>query len=168
MRNLLASTVFFVTILSATGASSQEPIGAWTYKETSDQMRGTVQHFATLRSDNALDFAFPYQGGSRGTLTLRLEGSTLNVLLSVDKGQFMCSASEENIVSAKFDAGPVQDFRCNTSSDGNTGVIFVMSEMDFLRQLKASSKLIMEAEFYREGRRQLVFTVPGLTWSLAN
>ncbi len=137
-----------------------EPQRTWQYHSTSDEMRGTKSRFAELESDNSLDFDFPYNGGSRGHLILRRDPrSGLNVMLRMDKGQF---AGRRESVSARFDAGPIITFTTSEPTDNRTGLVFLAPEQAFLRRLRASKRLILEAEFYQEGARQIRFTTAGL------
>ncbi|WP_162950209.1 hypothetical protein [Rhizobium jaguaris] len=159
--------VVFVLFIIAAVYSQYAMAGAWSYHQDSDKMRGTTTYYATLRSDNEVDFSFPYQGGSHGTLGLRTDGGhKLDAYLMVSKGQFMCSSLDEDIVAVKFDDGPVQNFRCSRSDDGSSDVIFLNDEVNFLTQLKSASKLIIEARFFQEGTRQFVFDVTGLHQNL--
>ncbi len=136
----------------------------WVYSEDKDDMRGTVTRHAQIVSENKLDFAFPYNGGSKGGIDVRQRSQDgLQVLLSVTKGQFTCSAMGGRI-AAKFDNGPVQNFSCEGASDGTTHIVFVGSPQKFVAALKRSKTLILEAEFFQAGRKQLTFDVQGLNW----
>jgi hypothetical protein len=152
---------------SVSNASSPEAAvptgGKWAYDSSTDAMRGTTSHFANIDSDNKLDFKFPYGGGSTGTLTLRKDPK-LNVILRVDKGQFLCDEFSHTSVSVKFDDGLIERFRCNSPSDGRANEIFIEGETKFVNHLRHASKLVIESEFFQEGRRQLLFDVRGLNW----
>jgi hypothetical protein len=137
----------------------------WTYGKSADEMRGTHTHSASLVSDNELAFDFPYNGGSSGTLSLRSgDRSGLNVILRMEKGQFLCNEYGHPTVSVKFDNGPVRKFGCSESNDNAAGVLFIDSESRFLAALKHSKKMTIEADFFQEGSRQLKFTTSGLVW----
>jgi len=127
-------------------------------------MRGTVEKFARIDSANLLDFKFPYNGGSTATLTLRSD-PRLNVILEVNKGQFLCDQYSHTSVSVKFDSGAISKFRCNTASDGRSNEIFIEGEGRFLASLRRASKVVIEPEFYQEGRQQIAFNVRGLKWN---
>ncbi|WP_275554989.1 hypothetical protein [Mixta sp. Marseille-Q2659] len=47
----------------------------WSYDQ--DEMCGTAQKFIQNESDNAVEFDFPYDGGSKMTLVLRSKKSEL-------------------------------------------------------------------------------------------
>jgi len=127
-------------------------------------MRGTLTRTAKVESENELQFDFPYGGGSRGTLELRDKAGNLNVILLIDKGQFTCSGIMDQTVAVKFDARPIQRYACANASDGSSNVLFLMSERRFLKQLRRSHQVIIEAEFFQAGSQQLTFNVAGLKW----
>ncbi len=139
---------------------ADESARVWEYSSNRDEMRGTTSKLAELESENSLDFDFPYNGGARGHLMLRKEPENgLNVILRMDKGQFM---SNHEYVSVKFDDDPIVRFSTSEASDNRIGVVFLSPERRFLALLRKSRKLIIEAEFYQEGRRQMTFNVAGL------
>lgn len=137
----------------------------WTYSDSKDEMRGTTTRFASVESDNLLDFAFPYNGGATGSLTLRERPQDgLNILLAVSKGQFQCHALEGGNVTVKFDDGPLEGFPCYEPSDATPGLLFIGNERRFLHRLRVSRKITVEAQFFEEGPRQLTFETRGLVW----
>ena len=145
-------------------AASAGQSSKWVYSEDKDAMRGTVTRHAEIVSENELEFDFPYSGGSKGGLDVRQDPHDgLAVLLSITKGQFTCSPLGGHI-TAKFDNGPVQKFSCEGTSDGTTNVVFIGSPQKFIAALKGAKTVIVEAEFFREGRRQITFGVQGLNW----
>ena len=151
---------------SVTASSKPPPEvpSAWRYSSTTDEMRGLTTDHAELTSDNTLDFALPYAGGSQGELDLRRTAGAPEVMLQIDKGQFLCSPFMGHVVSVRFDDGAVQRFGCSGSSDGDTKVTFISPAARFVKALKASRRVMIEAEFFQEGRRQLIFTSAGLNW----
>lgn len=135
----------------------------WQYDRQRDQMRNRVTRYATLDSDNRLDFAFPYNGGSTGRLVLRKGPRGSDVMLQVDKGQFLCSF-ESCSVRAKFDNGGILTYSASEPSDGTTNVIFINNSSAFVSRLRHARTVMIEAEFYQEGYRQLEFSPGGLSW----
>jgi len=125
-------------------------------------MRGAVTKTASVVSDNSLSFGFPY-GDTTGTIVLR-RNPALNVLLKVDSGQFLCDDYGHSTVSVKFDDKPIEHYSCAAASDGRTNEIFLNGESRFVGRLRHASKVVIEAEFYQSGTRQLTFTVAGLDW----
>lgn len=127
-------------------------------------MRGTTAKFASIVSDNELDFEFPYGRGNSTTLTIRKDGDT-NVYLTIEKGQFICNGfTDDSFVSVKFDDGAVQRFNCASASDGSSDVAFIRNSSRFVTALKSADRVVIEAEFFQSGRRQIVFSTHGLIW----
>ena len=136
----------------------------WQYSEDKDQMRGTVSRFAVVESENEVDLDFPY-GSVRGTITIRQRPEDgLNIMFSVEKGQILCHAFGDSIVSVKFDDKPVQKFRCTGSSDGSSEMAFLQSGARALSGMKGAKRTTIEAEFFQKGRQQFVFDTSGLAW----
>jgi hypothetical protein len=137
--------------------------GNWRYSEDADKMRGTVTKFAAVDSQNQLQFDFPYQGGSVGTLMLRKSsryGS--DVILRIDRGQFSCFM--DCAVHVKFDNGKVERLGANSAADGSTGVIFLSPYGHIVSRLKQAKRVIIEADYFQHGSQQLEFNVVGLKW----
>ena len=147
---------------SATGPS--EPSSKWDYSDSKDEMRGTTTKFASLNSENTVDLQFPY-GEVHGQLWIRRRPEDgLNVAFEVEKGQVLCHSFSDDYVSIKFDDGPIQRFRCTSSSDGSSETAFLLDEQRALAGLKHAKRTIVEAEFYQQGRQQFVFDTAGLDW----
>jgi hypothetical protein len=155
-------------LLSALPNASAPPSSSitskWEYTEERDAMRGSITKHATLESENEVEFGFPYSGGSHGGLDVRQRPQDgLQVLLSVTSGNFSCSPMGGRI-AVKFDNGAVQTFPCSRTTDINGNVVFVGSPKRFVAELRRSSTVVVEAEFFQEGMRQFTFDVRGLIW----
>jgi hypothetical protein len=136
----------------------------WAYSDYKDEMRGTETRMARLTSENSIDLEFPY-GEQSGVLTVQRDPKAgLDVVLSVEKGQILCDSFTENYLSAKFDGGPIQNYKCSGASDGSSNYGFVKGPNSFLKKLKASKRVVIEAEFFQRGRQQFVFETAGLDW----
>ena len=145
--------------LSANASSSN-----WRYDEQQDKMRNQTTRYAALDSDNKLTFDFPYGGGSTGALRQNKEVKFgKDVILEISKGQFLCSF-EGCIVHAKFDNGPIQSFSAGESSDGSSNVVFIRNYAGFLKPLRKSKSLTIEAEYYQAGWPQFDLSPAGLKW----
>lgn len=149
----------------AHAAQAPSTPSSWRYNETRDEMRGKATKFACTTSDNELNFDFPYSGGATAELCLRIDPKFgKDVILSIDKGQFMCSMFECS-VSVKFDDGSIQTFSAVDAADGKTNLIFIRNYGRFVASLRKARHLIIEANFFQEGRQQMKFTVGSLEWS---
>lgn len=64
----------------------------------------------------------------------------------------------------KFDNDPIERYECMNAADGSANIIFLRQPGRFLRKLKHSERVVMEAEFFHEGLRQITFHTSGLNW----
>jgi hypothetical protein len=127
-------------------------------------MHGTNSHLAALISQNRLQFAFPFSGGSYGILVVDQKTGHLNVLLRIEKGQFICDGISGSAIAVKFDEGSLRNYTCRTPSDGTTNVISIRPSHRFVEALKRSHHATIEAEFFTEGEQKLAFNTTGLRW----
>ena len=135
----------------------------WAYYEDHDQMRKTTSRFAVVESTNVVSFDFPYRGGQAKLILRERDQDGFRIMLSLDS-QFMCSFLGNDTISVKFDHGLVERYRCITPQDGTSNMIFIRNEARFLFKLKTAHTLVIEAEFFRAGPRQVEFNVSGLKW----
>jgi hypothetical protein len=158
-----------VNVASASARSSNSIASSaieskWRYSEEEDKMRNQTTRFAALDSDNALSFDFPYNGGSTGELTLRISPKFgKDAVLQVSKGQFLCTF-EGCTVHVKFDNQPIVSYSAAEAADGRSDMIFIHNYAGLVQHLKHAKTIMIEAEFYREGWRQLEFSPVGLNW----
>jgi hypothetical protein len=149
---------------SPSAPETSPPSSNWSYSTSQDPMRDTTTRFASVTSDNELSFGFPYWGGTHGALQLRSKAGRLDVILSVDRGQFACSGFLNESVAVKFDSGPVREYSCESASDGSSNILFLVPAQHFVKELRHAKTVVIEAEFYQEGKQQLAFTTSDLNW----
>jgi RNA polymerase subunit RPABC4/transcription elongation factor Spt4 len=138
----------------------------WVYKKNKDEMRGIESRFATNVSTNQVEFDFPYNGGSNLTLTVRETGNEKDILIGISKGQFICGINDCEF-AFKFDDGAVESITMTRPENYASDIMFVSydkTEDKIIEKLKTSKKLIIEAPFYQEGRKQFTFNVSGFEW----
>lgn len=138
----------------------------WKYIESEDEMTEKKSYFASITSDNEVDFDFPYQGGSSLSITVRKSPKYgKDVYFKISKGQFNESISGCNI-SVKFDNGKIETYRCVGADDASTGILFLDGKKDtFISKLKSAKEIKIQATFFQEGDRTFTFTTPvGLVW----
>ena len=138
----------------------------WRYAENEDEMTGKKSYFASITSDNEVEFDFPYQGGSSLSITVRKSPKYgKDVYFSISKGQFNESISGCNI-SVKFDNGKIETYYCVGADDASTGILFLEGKKDtFISKLKNAKEIKIQARFFQEGDRTFTFTTPvGLVW----
>lgn len=152
-----------------TEAESPKPVPSWKYDQATDEMRGVESKFASIISDNRVQFAFPYDGGSYLDITLRKKSTEpTEVMFTISDGQYSCDTISDNCFAAvKFDNGDIQDVELGSTTDHSSDVLFIANDYDvdsFVGSLRKSKKLIVELPFYQEGKKQFVFTVSSLSW----
>lgn len=169
----MKSKIAFVSFLIATSFSSVA--ADWYASYDNDEMRGTAQKFIQTESDNAVEFDFPYNGGSKMSLLLRSKKTELKegqkaedlplteAILTISKGQFICSSFNDCHVSVKFDSGKIEKFSMSEASGGRSDVMFFDNSSSFIQNVRTHKKVIIEAEFYQSGNKQFKFDLTGIT-----
>lgn len=138
----------------------------WVYSEYKDEMTEKVSYFASITSDNSVDFEFPYNGGSDLKITVRKDPKYgKDVYFQISKGQF-ANAVLGGKISVKFDDGEIETYNCNGADDGSGDILFLTAKLDtFISKLKKSNKIKIQASFFQEGDRTFTFSTPvGLVW----
>lgn len=136
----------------------------WMYRNNKDEMTGVTTRYATLKSMQSLNFAFPYNGANHPELTLRTNASGgYEVLLEVAKGQFICPY-KECAVMVRFDDGKQISFSAERPSDHSSTALFLSPASKFVKGIRAASVTRIEATFYQEGNSVLKFDSSGLNW----
>ncbi len=148
----------------ASTAKENEPKTSWQYTESTDKMDNKKSVYAVNLSPTKIDFEFPYDGGSTFTLTIRKTGADKNVILTVSKGQFIGNVMGERGVRIKFDQEKPVVYGFSESSDGRNDVIFIQNETKLIQKIKTAKMMVIEAEFFQEGRKQIDFDVSNLKW----
>lgn len=135
----------------------------WNYQKSEEKMgRGTIKN-AYVKSMNKLNFDFPYQGLQSATLQLRKHPKYgKDVIVSIDKGQFLCNSYRGCKVSVRFDNGKPIRYNAVEPSDHSSTYIFIRNYNSFVTKAKKSKKIYIEAEFYREGNQVMEFNSEGL------
>jgi hypothetical protein len=135
----------------------------WTYEQETNKMNDSKIYFASVISSNQLSLSSPYDGENWAHIQLRAKEGANDVILSVDKGQFMTGVEKTNI-RVRFDKNPPESFSCSTSSDDDSKVLFISSAKKFIKKLKKSKSLLIEANMYQDGNQQLNFETDSLKW----
>lgn len=142
--------------------NSQAPIDpAWNYNSETDEMGRGVTKFASLDSVNKVNFDFPYNGGSKGVLTLRSSPKYgKDAIFSVSKGQFLCGV-ENCEVNVRIDGGKPIVMYANEAADGSSTEIFLpfTTTATYLQKAKVFR---IEASFYNDGSQVFEFHPQGL------
>ncbi|MCP5566099.1 hypothetical protein NL300_06155 [Klebsiella pneumoniae] len=80
-------------------------------------------------------------------------------LLLISKGQFLCNSYDGCHVSVKFDQDKIKTYSMNEAADGSADVIFFSAPSGFIKNIKSHKQVIIEAEFYQEGKKQFKFNL---------
>jgi hypothetical protein len=152
-------------LVSDSSSSTPPPaLGSqWGYSTDQDAM-GRSRSFATVTSDNFLNFGFPYGGTQSGRLTIRKTTARgTEIMVAIEKGQFVCGI-EDCTVYVRFDNGPVMRFSADEPSDHSTTILFLENTSSFMAHLKQSKKVNVEATYYQEGNQSLQFNIENFRW----
>lgn len=135
----------------------------WTYNRRTDEIRNQEIVTASIRSENEVNFDFPYQGGSGLTLTVRKHPQYgQDVTFRIDKGQFLCGLYDcTGMISID---GKSEKLTLAPPADHDIEVLFAAYGPAIIKKLKGAKKVIVELPFYQEGNRQFTFDAAGLEW----
>lgn len=133
----------------------------WKITTSKDEMRGSTDTFASIESDNEVEFEFPYHGGSTLSIVVReSQKFGTDVYLSISNGQFVGNAFDgSDYVTFKFDEEPLKKYHFSNSSSGSMDVIFLKKEKELIEKFKTAKKIMIEAPFFDSGSKQFTFTV---------
>jgi len=140
-----------------------KPPSPWTYHVSEDKMTSKQVRYASVSAPDKLMFEFPYNGGSTATLTLRKKSGATDIYMNISEGQFN-NTYEGGFVRIRFDKNSPRRYSFSPAADGSSDVIFLDATADLVKRLKKAKKIIIEAEFYNEGTRQIEFDVKELNW----
>lgn len=138
----------------------------WFFWNDRDEMRNAYVQYARRVSSNQVEFTFPYAGGAHLQLGLRRgskgSGVGLDAMLVIKPGQFECGWNG-CAITMKFDDGPVERWRM-TEAQSNNGMIFFDRPRELIARLNKASRVMIEASFFSEGRRQFTLEVSPVVW----
>lgn len=153
--------------LAAALAFSGEVCADWQYSNDADAMSGKTEHNAALRSTNSLTLDFPYKGKNHGTLDIRQHPRYgLDVILSIEKGQFLCPSYRGCTVMVKFDDKPPLQYSGTGPADHSSTVIFIKNQPRFIAEAKKAKRILVQANIYQSGAPVLEFaSLKPLEWA---
>jgi hypothetical protein len=156
-----STTVTTTTTKSTTAVDSSK---IWTYLADTDKMTSKLTYQASVNSLNKINFDAPYDGGSTASVIIRNKAGKNEVMLSIDKGQFICDVSDGCAINIRFDNDPAIKFVGSEPSDGSSTLLFIEAPKKFIADVKKAKKMIVQAEFYQSGLKDMEFNVDGLKW----
>ena len=147
-------------------AEAQLLAAKWSYSVDVDPMTSRKARYASLQSENALNFDFPYQGEQHGKLLLRDHPSHgRDVLVLIEKGQILCPSYDPCSIRVRFDEGTPQRWSAVGPADNSSTVIFLRNEEGFILKLRRSKVVRIQIPVYQEGEQMLEFQVGGFNHS---
>jgi hypothetical protein len=156
------------TAPAQTAAESPTPpeapvIGAqWTYGQNDDPMAKGTSYVALVQSTNTVEFGFPYSGPQHATLTLRTHPRHgKDVILSIERGQFLCRSYEDCTILVRFDDQKAQSYSAVGAADSSTETIFIRNYGRFLASMQKAKTVRIAAEIYQQGSPVFEFNVAG-------
>lgn len=161
MSNKRTIGLMFVVAMSLVGTARA---AGWEYIEEKDEMRGVMNKWAVLISNNEEDL-----GAYRTTMgRLRLDIRSmpkqhgLDVIFSVEKGQIQCLYNGCKI-PMKFDDGPIVTYTADRAESRHDS-IFLREKEGFIKRAKKAKSIIVEIPVWRKGSKQFTFSPAGLEW----
>jgi hypothetical protein len=142
------------------------PGAQWLYSQYSDPMgKGTV-YGAQVVSSNTVDFDFPYNGAQHATLALRSHPRFgKDVILRIEKGQFLCPSYEGCNVLIRFDEEQGATYSAAGATDNSTETIFVHNYSRFLQKMLKAKQVRIAVNIYQEGAPVFDFDVSNFSQS---
>lgn len=146
--------------LPSIAESEPEPsLNNWDYTSYHDDLTSGVIDVATVKSDNTVNFSFPYQGEQRASLIIRTHPRFGNdVILHINKGQFL-ARNHSCIVNMRFDNSEIKSYAARTPNDYSHNSIFIVDYKEFIKKMMQSKSLKIEALFYHQGAQVFTFNV---------
>jgi hypothetical protein len=147
--------------VTSTSEPKLPPPSPWSYREHTDDLSGKPTYDAFVSSSNTIDLSFPYQGKQHATLRLRRHpryGS--DVILSIERGQFLCGIDECGVL-VRFDDNPPEMFSAVGPADHSTESLFIRNYARFVDRLKKSKEVRLAAKLYQAGQPTFEFNVAG-------
>lgn len=147
---------------NASTGSFTEATNGWSYFSSQDAMTSKKTFFASIDSVNTLSFDFPYAGAQHATFQLRTHPSYgKDAILSIEKGQLLCSSYDGCTVMVRFDEGKAMRFSAVGPSDHSTTSLFIRGYSKLISQMAKAKKMRIAAEFYQSGTQTMEFNVAG-------
>jgi hypothetical protein len=146
----------------APAAQPPKPRGmVWMYASEGDPMGGQIRS-ATVHSNNELNLDFPYEGPQHAHLSLRSHPRYgKDVILSIERGQFMCGVSDCQVL-VRFDEGTPVKFDAAEPNDNDSTVLFIRNYARFLANLRKAKVVRIQATLFQQGAPVLEFNVGAL------
>jgi len=139
------------------------PVGQqWSYAIQEDGMSGKFMRTASVSSTNGFHFDFPYEGRQQARLLIRRHPRWGNdVILSIERGQILCSSYGGCPIRVRFDDEPARTFKGNEPADNSSEMVFIPGYDNFARKLATAERVRIEFNVYQQGAVVADFDVSG-------
>ena len=152
------TVLFAVSILICVNAQAAGA-GSWNYQTETDKMDSSQSKFATIVSDNSLNLPFPYQGLNHGRLSVRQRKQDgLSVIVSVQKGQIICTSYSGCQLMIRFDDAQPVRFSAAVPADYSHDTLFIRNEPRFVELAKGAKQIRVALTMYQVGTQVLEFS----------
>lgn len=132
----------------------------WSYFHNSDAMGKSTIYQAQISSTNSVNFSFPYEGAQQARLTLRIHPRYGNdVILSIEKGQFLCSSYDGCSVLVRFDDDKAVKYVAASAADNSTETLFIRNYARFFAGVLKAKRVRIAASIYHQGEPIFDFDV---------
>lgn len=160
-----SKTIDSVAISPSTLISDSSVVKSdWEFTDETDKMTSKKKYYGAINATELLHFKFPYNGGVIATFVVRKKDGGTDTYLKISKGQFN-NTFDGGYVRVKFDSEDPKKYSFTGASDGSSDIIFISSSKNIITKLRTSKHMIIEAEFYNEGTRQIEFNTAGFVWN---
>lgn len=140
----------------------------WQYKQDTDPMTDGVHRIASIGSATSLNLNPPYSGQNNALLVVRNHPRQgLGVLLTIDKGQFICDSSLGCDLLARFDNGKPVQLRGARSTGLDRNLIFIKNPQRFVLEASKARRILLQPNIFNNGAPVIEFTTSApLSWQL--
>ncbi len=135
----------------------------WQYSQEVDKMTSKTDYYAELDANDEVYFSPPYDGGSMVRLLIRYRDNENDIMLEVKPAQFNSDVVNGENIRIRFDNEQPITCNCREPSDYSTTMLFLPSSL--ITELKKAKKIIIQAEFYDNGLKEMEFNTEGLVWN---
>lgn len=152
-------------LILSQGAPPPPPPSPWDYTSDSDEMSDSRISHACTSSTNTVSLGWPYET-QRVTLCIRQHPRWgQDAIVRLERGgQFLCTSYGGCTVRVRFDDGEAAAYSASEPSDNSTDTLFISNDARFIGNLRRSSRVIIEANFYQAGAQLMSFETERLEW----
>lgn len=134
----------------------------WDYNTRTDEMTDKKIYWASCESKNTEYLEFPYEGGTKLTLTIRNMKGKNEIYITINKGQLQ---TYDKYASIRLDDGKATSYTLIGSDDGDSKFAFIYAGNSLISKIKKASVIKIQLPFYGNGRRTFTFEPGTLEWN---